>query len=311
MLALKEGEAVILGNLRYLTEEVSTFEQAVKLTPQEMVSTYLVRSLSGLFDLYVNDAFAAAHRNAPSMVAFQQVLPSAAGPLLFREVEALTKVMSSPRRPSVFLLGGAKISDAFGMLQEVLSKKTADTILTCGVTGEVFLIASGVDLGSEVDKFLKDRSLDQFIPDAKRYLKQYPDQIMMPQDLAFEHEGARMEASTQSLPSDTLYGDIGSRTIEAYRKVLLDAGTVFVNGPAGMFEQELLSLGTRELWKALEDSRGYTVVGGGDSVSAAARFTDMNKLGYVCTAGGAMVRFVSGKPLPLIEAMKQRGISWE
>ena len=119
--ALQPGEAVLLGNLRYLSEEISTFENSVKLKPDEMLDTYLVRGLAPIIDYYVNDAFAAAHRNAPSMVAFQEIKPTAAGDLLFDEVSALAKVMAAPEHPSVFVLGGAKISDAFGMMKQVLT----------------------------------------------------------------------------------------------------------------------------------------------------------------------------------------------
>ena len=127
--ALKPGNAVILGNLRYLCEEISTFENDVKLEAFQMTDTWLVRSLAPLFDLYINDAFAAAHRNSPSMVAFQEILPAAAGPLFYREVSALTRVMESPARPSVFVLGGAKISDAFGMMEKVLKAEQVDKFL--------------------------------------------------------------------------------------------------------------------------------------------------------------------------------------
>ncbi len=305
--ALTDGEAIILGNLRYLTEEVSTFEQAVKLSPSDMTNTYLVRRLAPLFDLYVNDAFAAAHRNAPSMTGFQEVLPSAAGPLLFREVEALTHVMQSPDRPCVFVLGGAKISDAFSMLNEVLSSHTADRVLTCGVTGEVFLIAAGYDLGTEVDRFLSDRSLKEFIAPAKRYLQEYPDQILMPSDLAYRSRGKRTEAALEQLPLHELFLDIGEKTIARYREEILSAGTVCVNGPAGLFEDPEFSAGTRDLWQAIQDAPGYTVIGGGDTVNAAHAFTDPAQISYICTAGGAMVRFLSGIRLPLIEAMERSG----
>ncbi len=303
--ALDEGEAVLLGNLRYLCEEISTFEDAVKLKPEEMVNTWLVRSLAPLFDLYVNDAFAAAHRNAPSMVAFQEVLPSAAGPLFFNEVSALNQVMSNPAHPSVFVLGGAKISDAFGMMEQVLSNGTADEILTCGVIGEVFLLASGQSLGSKVDEFLQKKGLMPFIEQAKGYLEKFPGKIKMPCDLAYEAKGMREEISVSELPAELLYLDVGSMTIEEYRKSIETAGTVFVNGPAGVFEDELFEAGTKKIWQAIADVEGFTVVGGGDSVSAASRFTDIKKMSYVCTAGGAMVRYVSGKKLPLIAAMEK------
>ena len=152
--ALGDGEILLLDNLRFLTEEVSTFETAVKLTPTEMTNTYLVRNLAPLVDFYVNDAFAAAHRNAPSMVAFQELLPSAGGRLLIDEVTALSGLASDPNRPCVFLLGGLKISDAFSMMDKVLADGTADTILTTGITANVMLIAQGVDLGGPTTAFI-------------------------------------------------------------------------------------------------------------------------------------------------------------
>lgn len=308
---LKEGEAVLLGNLRYLCEEISTFENAVKLQPEGMLDTYLVRSLTPLFDLYINDAFATAHRNSPSMVAFQEVLPSAAGPLFFNEVQALTRVVKSPEHPAVFVLGGAKISDAFGMIEQVLSSGTADSILACGVTGHVMLMAAGTGLGVPSEKFITDRSLDVFIEPAKKYLETYPGKILMPVDLAYEKDDRRIEVSVKDLPLDEMFMDIGENTIGLYESKIRSAGMVFVNGPAGVFENQHFQSGTERLWKAIASAPGFTVVGGGDSVSAAARFTDMDDFSYVCTAGGAMVHFISGKKLPLIAAMEKAGQRWK
>ena len=301
---LKPGGIVILGNLRYLSEEMSSFEDVVKLEPKQMLDTYLVRSLAPLADYYVNDAFAAAHRNAPSMVAFQELLPSAAGELFFKEIFALNQVMNKPEKPSVFVLGGAKISDAFGMLEQVLSSGSADAILTGGVTANVFLQASGVELGARNEKFLKDTSLDAFLAPAKKYLTQYPGKIHMPQDLAFESNGQRVEVSVSASMPPELYIDLGQKTVESYSKVLETAGTIFVNGPAGMYEKPGFELGTKSLWEAIAKARGYSVIGGGDTVSVAQTFIDTKKINYVCTAGGAMVRYLSGKKLPLIEAME-------
>jgi phosphoglycerate kinase len=303
--SLKSGEAVLLGNLRYLCEEISTFEDAVKLEPSDMLNTWIVRSLTPHFDLYVNDAFAAAHRNAPSMVAFQELLPSAAGPLFFREVSTLAVLMQSPETPAVFVLGGAKISDAFGMMENVLASGTADKIITAGVTGQVFLTAAGVDLGAEVNGFLKERSLDIFIDPARKYLDKYSDKILMPVDLAYKENSNRQEISVDQMPRDKMFMDIGEKTIAAYKKVIESAGTIFVNGPAGVFENKLFEKGTKDLWNAIADAPGHSVIGGGDSVSAAAKYTELEKLGYICTAGGAMVRYLSGKKLPLITAMEK------
>ena len=312
---LANGEAVVLGNLRYLAEEISTFETAVKLKAPEMLDTWLVRSLAPLADLYVNDAFAAAHRNAPSMVAFQELLPTAAGIQLMDEYRALKSVLDKPRRPCVYLLGGAKISDAFDMMRKVLEDGAADEILITGVTGLVMLIAKGVEVGAKTRAFLKDKGLEGFIPEAEGLLERWGDKYALPLDLAFEEGGKRAELAVPatgpgkapagtSLGLDRLFPDVGHATVEAYRRKLAAAGSIFVNGPAGIYEDPRWAYGTESLWKAIEAAPGYSVIGGGDTISAATKFCDLSKFGYVCTGGGAMVRFLAGKRLPLIDAME-------
>ena len=303
--ALKPGEVIFLGNLRYLTEEVSGFEKEVKLTAKEMLDTWLVRTLAPLFDVYVNDAFAAAHRNAPSMVAFQELLPTAGGFLLYNEYEALYKVMNGAAKPAVFVLGGAKISDAFGMMKQVLQNGTADKILTCGVTGVVMLLAQGYKVGAAYEQFLKDKDLMVFVEPAREYLRDFPSRIEVPSDLAYAVNDQRTITGLAGLPMDTaMFLDIGPDTMARYDQILQAAGTIFVNGPAGVYENPLFEDGTRELWRSIARAPGYSVIGGGDTVSAASRFIDLKDIKYVCTAGGAMVRFLSGKKLPLIEAME-------
>jgi phosphoglycerate kinase len=301
---LRSGEILLLDNLRYLTEEVSTFERDVKLTPPQMTATYLVRNLAPLFDYYVNDAFAAAHRASPSMVAFQEVLPTAAGRLLTAEIDALAAVADAPRRPCLYLLGGLKISDAFGMLGKVLADGTADTVLTAGVTGHVFLMARGISLGKESEDFIRDRNLTGFIEEARTHLAEHPEVIHTPLDLAFESGGKRVEVAVEDLPTDHLLLDIGTGTIAAYSEIIAQAATVFVNGPPGAYENPNTQAGTRALWQAVADTPAHTVIGGGDTVSSAKRFIDTTRIDVVSTGGGALIRYLSGKPLPLIEAMK-------
>lgn len=303
--ALKPGEVVFLGNLRYLTEEVSGFEKEVKLTAKEMLDTWLVRTLAPLFDIYVNDAFAAAHRNAPSMVAFQELLPTAGGYLLYNEYEALYKVMNGAVKPAVFVLGGAKISDAFGMMKQVLQNGTADKILTCGVTGVIMLLAQGYKIGAAYEQFLKDKDLLVFVEPAREYLNDYPGRIEVPSDLAYAVNDQRTITGLGALPMDqAMFLDVGSDTIARYDAILQSAGTIFVNGPAGVYENPIFEAGTKSVWQSIARAPGYSVIGGGDTVSAASRFIDLKDINYVCTAGGAMVRFLSGKKLPLIEAME-------
>jgi phosphoglycerate kinase len=304
--ALKPGEAVLLGNVRYLTEEVSTFENAVKLKAEEMLQTYIVRNLAPLMDFYINDAFAAAHRNAPSMVAFQQVLPYAGGLLLMEEATSLSKVLKSPEKPCVFVLGGAKISDAFGMMEQVLASGTADKILTCGITGEIMLMAQGISLGKKKENFIREKGLDVFIKDAEKYLSLYRERLCWPRDIAYEEGGMRKEIPVEKLPAEELFLDVGEKTIAEYEAILATAATIFVNGPAGAYENPLFEKATRAIWEAIAKSSAYSVIGGGDTVAAAQRFIDTKNISYVSTAGGAMVQFMSGKKLPLMEAMERK-----
>ena len=303
---LKEGEAILLGNLRYLTEEVSTFEKDVKLTPQQMLNTYLVRRLGGEADIYVNDAFSAAHRNAPSMVAFEELMPSYAGPLFFKEYEALWRVMNCAEKPVVFVLGGAKISDAFGMMGKVLKDGVADKILTMGVTGVVMRLAEGKKIGKLYEKWLSDHDLTVFVDQAKELLRDYKDKFILPVDFAVEENGVRKEVNLGELPlDDKMFLDIGENSIAAFESAIAEAGTIFVNGPAGVYENPIFAEGTRRIWKAVAAAKGYSVIGGGDTVTAASKFVNVADIDYVCTAGGAMVRFLSGKTLPLIRAMSK------
>jgi phosphoglycerate kinase len=302
---LQDGEILLLDNIRIYGEELSNFELAVKQTPQEMTQTYMVRHLAPLFDLYVNDAFAAAHRNAPSMVAFQELLPSAGGRLLIREIEMLQSVAVDPARPCVFALGGLKISDAFSMMSQVLSQGTADLVITSGVTGEIMLLASGQPLGSGSENFINDRGLEEFVPIAKDYLLRFPKQILMPTDVAVD-QGGRRELPVAELPIDDLIIDIGEETIARYEEVLGGAQTIFVNGPPGVYERAEGAEGTRRLWNAVAASPGTTVIGGGDTVASAAAFVDLDKISYVSTGGGALVRYLSGTELPLLRAMRRR-----
>lgn len=302
---LRAGQAILLGNLRYLTEEVSTFEKDVKLARHEMSNVYLVRRLGQLFDIYVNEAFSAAHRNAPSIVAFEQIMPSYAGPLFFKEYEALSSIMQGAIRPVVFVLGGAKISDAFGMMENVLKNGIADKILTTGVTGQIMLLAKGYRLGKKYEDWLRSKDLIVFVDQAKKLLETYGYSFVLPVDLAYEEDNERKEISISDLPKeDVMLVDIGANTIKLFAENILNASTIFSNGPAGVYEKPNSENGTRGIWQSFADTKGYTVIGGGDTVASASKYIDISKINYVCTAGGAMVRFLSGKKLPLIEAME-------
>ncbi|MCK4925196.1 MAG: phosphoglycerate kinase [Spirochaetes bacterium] len=300
---LKDGDILLLDNLRYFTEEVSTFEDSVKLDPAGMGRAYLVRRLAPLFDCYVNDAFSAAHRNAPSMVAFQELLPSYGGRLLIGELGALQAITEDPERPCVFMLGGSRAGDAFGMIQRVLSDNSADAILTSGLVGQIFMLADGLSLGKASERVIEEKGYGRYIVEAAGYLSRYRNKIVYPRDVAFERHGSREEVQVDALPQDEMIFDIGKDTVSLFAIEIERSKTIFVNGPVGIYEDDISSTGTRNLWKVVEEANGFTVVGGGDTVTSFTNFTDTTKLNYVSTAGGALIRYLSGVRLPLLEAM--------
>lgn len=309
ILGLENGEALLLDNIRYLTEEVSTFEDSVKQTPADMVSCYLVRRLAPVFDCYVNDAFAAAHRNSPSMVAFQELLPSYAGRLLMQELSALQAITENPARPCIYMLGGSRAGDAFGMIQQVLNDGSADHLLLSGLVGEIFMLADGVDLGETTKQFILAKGFEPYIARAAGFLDRHRDKISFPVDVAVESDGARLNIELASLDDGMMVSDIGDRTITEYQNTIAAAKTILVNGPPGIYENELFDKGTQALWTAVANAEGFTVVGGGDSVTSFARYVELSKLDYVSTAGGALIRYLSGARLPLIEAMGNTDIT--
>jgi phosphoglycerate kinase len=303
--ALKPGELLLLNNVRYYAEEVSTFVNFVKLTPEQLAKTRLVRNLAPLADLFVNEAFAAAHRYSPSLVGFAEVLPTAAGRLFIEEFGALARVKETPQHPCVYVLGGARIADAFSMMKQVLSEGTADTCLTCGLNGEVMLLARGRSLGALSERLIEEKGLTPFIEKAKELDTAFGDRIVNPLDFAVNRNGRRVEIGIDDLPSEQLLVDIGEKTIEAYEKVIAQAATIFVNGPAGIYETPEGAEGTKRLWNAIADAPGYSVIGGGDSVAAGAKFGVLTRMDYVCTSGGGMVRFLSGQELPVVTALRR------
>ena len=303
---LKEGELLLLENIRLYTEETIIFEEEVKLTAEEQCRTYLVTKLSPLADLYLCDAFACVHRSEPSLVAFPRILPSAIGRLFEEEITALSKVKTSPQKPCLYLLGGAKILDAFQMMDHVLKDNCADRILTFGLVGNVMLKAKGYDLGESSEELLKKRNLLPYIEKARKILKIYEQKVSYPQDVAIDDNGRRKEITISSFPLDGLILDIGEETISEYSHEIGKAKTIFMNGPAGMYEREEFSLGTEKIWKEVASSSAFSVIGGGDTIAAASKFGIESKISHISTAGGGLIRFLAGEPLAVIEALKNR-----
>jgi len=301
---LSQGQILLLDNVRYMAEEMTLFETKLKLSPQEQAKTIIVRKLAPLADIYICDGFAAAHRDQPTLVGFEEILPSGMGRLFEKEYGILLKIMKESKHPAVFILGGVKIEDAFSMMPQVLSNGVADKILSSGLLGQVFLMAKGVDLGAQTEEVIYAKKLDRFIDQAKKILNTYKYKIMIPLDFAYADNG-RKEIRLEDLPAMYAISDIGTATIDMYKDIISGAGTVFINGPSGVFEKEETEKGTRELFLHTVNADCFSVIGGGDSISAANKFVPDGGFSYVCTGGGAMVRFLSGEELPVVKALKK------
>ena len=303
--SLHEGGIILLDNVRFMAEEMTLFETKLNLSPEQQAKTQVVERLAPLAQIYVCDAFAAAHRSQPSLVGFEQLLPSAMGRLFEKEYSVLSEILEQPKKPLVFVLGGAKIQDAFHMMNKVLSDGIADKILAGGLLGNVMLLAKGIDLGKQSTDYIFKSNLGEYVERSKQLLANIGEKIVLPVDLAYAGS-KRTSVKVTDMPKDELWLDIGDTTANIFAEEIKKAVTVFVNGPMGVFEKPLTEYGTKAVWQALAETKAFTVLGGGDSVSATNKYGLANKLGYVCTGGGAMVRFLSGEELPVVKALKDK-----
>ena len=302
--SLKSGEILLLDNVRFISEEQTLFETKLRLTHEEQARTLLVRKLAPLADIYINDAFAAAHRDQPSLCAFPLILPNAMGRLFEEEYCVISQIMEKPERPCVFVLGGTKINDAFLMMKTILENSSADTILSGGLVGQVLLWADGKDIGEEAKDFIRKEGYENLVKIAGDLLANYRKKIILPQDLAAVKDGKRIELPPENIPNDIIINDIGTKTANHYKEIILGAKTVFANGPMGVFEEEVSGIGTKTVWNALGDTTAYTVIGGGDSIAASKKYGKNRDINYICTGGGALIRFLTGEELPVVKALR-------
>ena len=296
--SLMPGEVLLLENTRFYAEE------NMNRTPADHAKSHMVKRLAPLFDLFINDAFAVSHRSHCSVVGFTEVLPSIAGLLMDKEITALDKGLKGDEHPTIYSLGGTKADDSIKVIENVLRRGGADKILTSGVVATVFLMAAGIDVGEANRKFVEDQEYLEQIPVAAKLLAEYPDKIAMPVDVALNKNGERIDVAVSALSNDLPIADIGLETIVDYSKELKDARVTVMNGPAGIFEQEKFKLGTSELLKASAES-DYSIAGGGHSVAAIEQLGLESKFSHVSMGGGASITYLSGEPLPGIEALKK------
>jgi len=285
-----ERDVLLLENLRFHPEEEKNDEA-------------FSRALASLCDIYVNDAFGAAHRahaSTEGMTKYVKIL--AAGFLMMEEIESLEKALVNPQKPYVAILGGAKVSDKIGVIQNLLERVT--TLLVGGGMAYTFLKAKGFEVGKslvEEDQIKYSLSL---IERAEGRIK-----LILPSDhVAAERmdvEAKRQVVKNEKVPSDWVCLDIGPETVTIFSEEIRLASTIFWNGPMGVFELEPFSQGTFAIAKAIANSSAFSIVGGGDSVAAVNKAGVAERISHISTGGGASLEFLEGKKLPGIEALRR------
>ncbi|ACB85585.1 phosphoglycerate kinase [Natranaerobius thermophilus JW/NM-WN-LF] len=291
--SLEDGEVLLLENLRFHPGEEENDEE-------------FANALASLVDIYVNDAFGAAHRAHASTHGITQKISGecVAGLLMAQELKFLGESVDNPERPFVAVIGGAKISDKIGVIDRLI--ETANKVVIGGGMANTFLLAKGYQLGKSL---VEEDAIDK----AKELLKKADNlgvELMLPKDVVvaekLEEKVANKTVKVEEIPENMMALDIGEETINEYSKVIKNGKTVIMNGPMGVFETEPFDHGTVEIAKAMGNSSGTTIVGGGDSVSAINKAGLEDKITHISTGGGASLKYLEGKPLPGVQVLQDR-----
>ncbi len=301
--SLDVGDVLLLENVRFFAEE----EALADAKFEKMAKTHIVRKLSPLAQYFVLDAFAAAHRAQPSLVGFCEVLPTLAGRVMEKELTMLDRAVHSQEHPKIAVFGGVKADDSIAVTKHMLENHIVDKVLTTGGVANMFLQAAGKDPGAPTTDFMRKEveEYDRFVDECKGLLAKQGDHILLPTDLVENDGGRRRAISVSALPSKLPIHDIGLDTVARYSKEIKAAKTVFLNGPAGVFEVEEFSTGTREILRAVAETEAFTVVGGGHTVAAVEEYGFEDRIDHVSTGGGALINYLAGKELPLVTALQR------
>ena len=302
---IKDGQIMLLDNVRFDEEEINlkTFENDNFMTQSK---ARMVKTLAPHASYFVNDAFAASHRCQPSLVGFSEYMPALAGRVMQRELDFLGKAISSGPTPRIAVLGGSKAADSVSIAENFL-EKGVEQILTGGVVANIFLIASGIDIGKPSTEFIEKQIPDheKVIELAKKLLSKYGGKIEIPSDVALNKDGKRYGTNVENLPDKYPLFDIGVDTLVRYIQIIENAGTVIANGPMGVFEDSEFATGTNEIFNAISKSKGMTVVGGGETAMAFNQMGLADGIKHISTGGGACISFMSGETMPALEAMRR------
>jgi 3-phosphoglycerate kinase len=286
--ALQPGGVLLLENLRFHDDEQAN-------------DPAFSKQLADLGDLYVNDAFGAAHRAHASTVGITAYLPSAAGFLMHRELEVLGGILESPKRPFVAIVGGAKVSSKLGVLESLLQR--VDKLLIGGGMANTFLKARGLEVG----KSLLEADLVKTAADLDRRAKERGTELLLPEDVvvtaSFDADATGDVVDATKVPADRSIVDIGPKARAAYSAALQGAGTVLWNGPMGVFEIPAFSEGTKAIAQTLANLDAQTVIGGGESVAAVEQLGLADQMTHISTGGGATLELLEGRELPGVAAL--------
>jgi phosphoglycerate kinase len=286
---LENGEVLLLENSRFHAGEKANDPEYAK-------------ALASLADLYVNDAFGAAHRAHATTVGVTEYLPSAAGFLMQKELNALGEVMENPERPFVAIMGGAKVSDKIDVIKNLITK--VDTLIVAGGIANTFLLAKGYEVGDSLVEADKVELAKELMKEAEEMGVDIvvPEEVVIADDFAEDAESKVVKAD--QIPAGWQVLDCGGpASLEKYKEIIKNAKTVIWNGPLGVFEMEKFSHGTIELAKALAESDAHSVIGGGDSAAAINMAGVADKMNHISTGGGASLMFFEGKELPGVAAL--------
>lgn len=296
--SLRPHEILLLENVRFFSEE------SLSRPAEQQSKTLMVRELSPLIDIFVNDAFAAAHRSQTSLVGFTINTPSAAGRVMEKELTIIQDALDNVKHPCVFLLGGMKPDDSIDVMENVLNNGTADKVLTTGIVANIVLWAAKVDINDVNRAFIESKGYVDMVEKSKELLERFGDKIVYPHDVAIEKDGQRVDVSIDDIPDYSIF-DIGVNSIKEYAKIIREAEMVFANGPAGVFENPDFAIGTEDLVNAIASSNAFTVIGGGHIAAATNGLGLAEKMNHVSSGGGACISMLAGKNLAAVEALKK------
>ena len=305
---LQPGGVLVLDNIRMHPDEIN-----LKGEIKHQEESEIVRVLRPHFDLFVNDAFGAAHRSSPSLTGFTRVLPSVAGSLMKDEIDALSIAIENPPRPYVAILGGAKADDSLRVASNLLEKNLVDCVAFLGVVGNFMLVADGYDIGKVNTDFAMNQAqpnAEEALEIAKEMLRNFREKIMLPEDIAIEVNNSREQISLRDLPTEYPIYDVGLSTLRTLRPIIMGASCVLWNGPASYFEKQNFAFGTIEVLNMCVETTAMTIIGGGHTSALVEARGVAGKVTHNSTGGGATLTMLSDGEMPVIRSLiESYGIS--